>query len=389
MTLRREIPLAEPSLAGNEERYVLECLSSGYISSAGPLVRRFEQEFAEAVGASHAVACVNGTAALHVALRLAGAGPERVVAVSTFSFIASANAAHYTGANLWLIDSETTTWNMNTQMLRDEVILRAKLGKKIPDVVEVVHILGHPAEMEPLLELRDKFGIAIVEDAAEALGASWRTGAPSGHQVGTVGDFGCFSFNGNKIITSGGGGMIVTNDRQSADSAKHLTTQAKRATGEYIHDAVGYNYRLTNLAAAVGLAQLEQLPRHLQSKRTQAGRYNELLKDIDLERPPAARWARPSFWLYSVLTRKVKDVSRLTHSMRLAGVEARRLWPPIHTQFPYRSCEKLGGEVAERIYRRGLSLPSSVGLHVDDQTAVAVALRTAISEQREALPTNG
>ncbi|TDE10591.1 DegT/DnrJ/EryC1/StrS family aminotransferase [Jiangella asiatica] len=373
------IPLAEPSLDGNEARYLAECVESGYVSSVGPFVDRFEAEFASTVGAEHAVACASGTAALHVALRLAGAGPSALVAVSDFTFIASANAAAYAGADVLLVDSEPETWCMNTELLYDEVIRRATVGERLPDAVEVVHVLGHPAAMEPLLELRRRFGVRIVEDAAEALGASWRTGPLTGRQVGTVGDLGCYSFNGNKIITTGGGGMIVTDDAQLAAAAKHLTTQAKVPGAHYVHDTVGYNYRLTNLAAAVGLAQLERLPELLLAKRGIAARYRTALSGSPVSLPPAAAWAQPSHWLSSVLLDPGGPaLDTVVAVLAGDGVQARPLWPPLHRQQPYRSAERLGGAVAEDLYRRGLSLPSSPGLSAADQQRVTTALATAL-----------
>lgn len=375
MSEERLIPLAEPVLTGRERQYVLECLDSGYVSSAGSFVRRFEEEFAEVVGVAHAVACASGTAALHVALRLAGAGPGTAVAVPAFTFIASANAAHYTGADLLLVDSEPQTWNMNTALLRDEVITRARLGRRIPEVVEIVHVLGHPADLDPLIELRDRFGIRIVEDAAESLGATWTAGTTAGHQVGAVGEFGCFSFNGNKIITSGGGGMIVTDNGELASAARHLTTQAKLPGGGYVHDAVGYNYRLTNIAAALGTAQLECLEDRLAAKRRIAEDYRrELTRVPGIGSAPHAPWANPTFWLYSAMLDCDGAPDDVVAGLANAGAVARRLWPPLHQQKPYVTCETLGGEVADRIYQRGISLPSSADMSVAEQGRVIAAV---------------
>lgn len=373
------IPLSVPHLAGNEEAYLAECVTTNFVSSVGPLVGRFESAFADFVDAPHAVACSSGTAALHVALRLAGAGPDKLVATSTFTFIASANAARYTGADLLLVDSEPATWNLDTERLYDEVRRRAAAGERIPDVVEVVHVLGHPARIEPMLALRDEFGIAIVEDAAESLGAVYRTGPAAGRQAGTIGDFGCFSFNGNKVMTTGNGGMIVTSSAESADRARHLTTQAKLAGREYAHDDIGYNYRLTNLAAALGLAQLEQLPGFLERKRAIAERYARELRKIPLEHAPHEPWAEPSFWLSSVLLGPGHDRDAVLDALDAKGVEARPLWCPIHLQEPYRSTERIGAEVAEDLYARGLSLPSSVGLSDEDQERVITVLAGILS----------
>ncbi|ASR37385.1 DegT/DnrJ/EryC1/StrS aminotransferase [Prauserella marina] len=368
------IPLVDPRFPGNEARYLLECIETGYVSAVGPFVGRFEREFGHALGSPHAVACGTGTAALHVALRLSGARPGTLVAVSDFTFIASANAATYTGADLLFVDSESASWNMDTERLHDEVVRRARVGERIPDIVEVVHVLGHPAFLEPLLRLKERFGIRVVEDAAEALGSAWNDGDSGGGQVGTVGDFGCFSFNGNKIITTGGGGMIVSPEAEKAEQARHLINQAKAGEGGYLHDTVGYNYRMTNLNAAVGVAQLEQLPAILAAKRAGAATYADRFAALPLTLPPHAPWAEPSYWLYSVLLPESVEPVDAVAELEAAGVRARRLWPPLHRQAPYRGVERLGGEVAERIYARGISIPSSPGLSEDDRMTVIKAV---------------
>jgi dTDP-4-amino-4,6-dideoxygalactose transaminase len=396
------IPLAVPRLAGNEHRYVAECLDTEMVSSVGGFVARFEREFAAFVGTHHAVACASGTAALHVALRLAGAGHHRVamggldalgdelavadegavVPVSDFTFVASANAIRYCGADPLLVDSEPVTWNMHTELLHDRIVRRARLGRPLPTVIEVVHVLGHPAEMEPLLDLRLRYGIRIVEDAAEALGASWRTGEVAGRQVGTVGDLGCFSFNGNKVMTTGGGGMIVTDDAELAARARHLVTQAKLPGPGYVHDEVGYNYRLTNVAAALGVAQLEQLPDFLAAKRRIARRYNDAFCDLPVMLPPHAAWAEPSSWLYSVLL--APDAGRpdeVVERMAALGIQTRPLWRPLHRQPPYASASRVGGVIADLIWQRGLSLPCSVSLTEADQDRVIEALRATLGSQ--------
>lgn len=368
------IPLAEPSLDGNEAKYLQECIDSGFVSSVGPFVERFERRFAKAVGAKHAVACSSGTAALHVALRLTGAEPGRLVAVSDFTFIASANAISYTGADLLLVDSEPNTWNMDTQLLHDQVVRRARVGERIPDIVEVVHILGHPAEMEPLLALRDRFGIRIVEDAAESLGASWTTGACAGRQVGTVGDFGCFSFNGNKIITTGGGGMIVTDNQELASRARHLTTQARLSSADYMHDTIGYNYRLTNVAAALGVAQLERLDALIDAKRCIAQRYTTLFRDLPVKLPPVVDWAESTYWLYTILLDAPSEANDIVSTLMNHQIQTRRLWCPMHTQPPYCKAERLRGEICLTLYKKGISLPSAPGQDTETELAVATIL---------------
>ncbi|WP_210770409.1 DegT/DnrJ/EryC1/StrS family aminotransferase [Qaidamihabitans albus] len=366
-------------MLGKEHTYVGECLASGYVSSVGSFTKRFEDQLAGMTGSRHAVGCSSGTAALHVSLRLAGAEPGRLVAVSDFTFIASANAVSYTGADLLLVDSEPQTWNMNSELLFDHVVENARLGRRIPDIVEVVHVLGHPAFMEPLIELRDRFGIKLVEDAAEALGAKWTSKAGDRIDVGSTGTAGCFSFNGNKIVTSGSGGMIVTDDEFFAERARHLINQAKSPSGGYEHDTIGYNYRLTNLHAALGLAQLERLDAIVRSKWEIARHYEKMLGGLAMSMAPRANWAAPTYWLYSVLLPAgCKELDEVVRGMASSGVETRRLWPPLHTQPPYARTPRLGGDVSEEIYAHGISLPSSVDLTEDHQGVVVAALERVI-----------
>jgi dTDP-4-amino-4,6-dideoxygalactose transaminase len=355
----RRIPLCEPVLGGNEARYLADCVESGFVSSVGPFVTRFEEEFALRIGRRFAVACSSGTAALHVALLCAGVEHDSEVAVSDFTFVASVNAIRYCGGRPLLVDSEPSSWNMDTAALFDHVTARATRGEQVPPVVEVVHILGNPADTEPLLELRSRFGVAIVEDAAEALGAT----VPGGAQVGTLGEIGCFSFNGNKVITAGGGGMIVCDDPEIAQRARHLTTQARLPGRGYRHDAVGFNYRLTNLAAAVGLAQLEQLDAFLSEKRRIAARYRSNLEshpDIVFPEPPSG--ADGSNWLISVSCRDGDMRDHTLDRLDAAGIDARPVWFPISEQAPFTTCRRVGGTRASELGRRGLSLPSSVNL---------------------------
>jgi dTDP-4-amino-4,6-dideoxygalactose transaminase len=240
-------------------------------------------------------------------------------------------------------------------------------------------LFGHPANLEPILEACARYGVAIIEDAAEALGARWVSGGLAGRHVGTVGRVGCFSFNGNKVITCGGGGMLTTDDEQLARRAKHLTTQARMAGHEYQHDELGYNYRLTNLAAALGVAQLEQLPRFLEQKRAIATRYDTALRSIrGLGCPPRAPWAAPTFWLYSVLVDSREygcDSRALLARLLEHGVSARPIWTPLHKMPLYRDAQRLGGDAATELFERAVSLPSSVGLTIADQERVVAALR--------------
>lgn len=370
----RPVPLSEPCLGGNDRRYLDECLASTFVSSVGPFVERFEREFALRVGARHAVACSSGTAAIHVALRLLGVGPGDEVFVSDLTFVASANPVLYERAVPVLVDAEAGTWNLDPELAAGEIRRRAKAGLRQPKAVEAVHILGQPARLEPLAEACERHGIALIEDAAEALGARWTSGRFAGRQVGTAGRIGCYSFNGNKIITTGGGGMIVTDDPELARRAKHLTTQAKLPGAEYRHDELGYNYRLSNLAAALGVAQLEKLDEHLRRKKEIAARYDAAFRDrAGLILPPRPADVDPSFWLYTIRVDPAAfgiDARALLQRLRAAGVESRPVWTPLHLMPMYRDVPRLGGEVAERLFAEALSLPCSPGLRPEDQERV-------------------
>jgi dTDP-4-amino-4,6-dideoxygalactose transaminase len=376
------IPLAEPFLGGNEQAYLEECVRTNYVSSVGPFVDRFERDFAKFVGSRHTVACSTGTAALHVALQVAGVGPGDEVFVPTFTFIASANAVTYLGARPTFVDSESESWNLDPDLVVEEIETRVRARRQLPKAIEVVHILGHPARIEPLVEVCDRHGVALVEDAAESLGATYVGGPLDGRQVGTIGITGGFSFNGNKVMTTGGGGMVVTDREELAKRAKHLTTQARLPGRAYDHDEVGYNYRLSNLSAALGVAQLEQLSKFIEAKRAIAARYDDALVGLPgVTLPPAAPWARRSSWLYSIHLTDRRLASAMLDRLGAAGVGARPVWPPLHQMAPYQWANVLGdGSVAEEIALATISLPSSVGLSVPDQDRAIGAVRDSLRE---------
>ena len=379
------VPLSEPLLDGNAHAYVEQCLASNYVSSVGPFVDRFEQEFAAFVGSKYAVACSSGTAAIHLALRVLDIGPGDEVFVSTLTFIASANPIRYQSATPVFVDSEAETWNLDPDLVVAEIERRARRGLPQPKAVEVVHILGQPARLEPIVEVCNRHRIAIVEDAAESLGAAYRTGPYAGRQVGTIGTIGCFSFNGNKIMTTGGGGMIVTDDPRLASRARHLTTQAKVPGIEYHHDDVGYNYRLSNLAAALGVAQLERLSGFLERRRQVARTYDAMLRDLPgvtlAPRPP---WCDPSYWLYTIQVTSTRDPhvrERLLTALADQRIQARPIWSPLHLQPVYRTAPRLGsGQTAERLHGGGVSLPSSATLSSEAQRQVSEAVRSAMAD---------
>lgn len=377
------IPLCVPEIRGNEWKYIKECLDTNWVSSVGAFVGRFERELAAYVCTKHAVTTVNGTAALHIALLVAGVQPDDEVLVSTITFIAPANAIRYIGAWPVFMDAEPDYWQMDPQKVVDfleheclwaDGELRNRITGRRVKAILPVHILGHPVNMDPILEAARKYGLVVIEDATESLGAEYR-----GQMVGTLGDIACFSFNGNKIITTGGGGMIVTGNEAWAHRAKYLTTQAKDDPVEYIHNEIGYNYRLTNIQAAMGCAQLEQLYDYIAAKRRIADTYTEALKDmLGITPMHEAPWAFSTFWLYTILVDS--DAFRmgsrdLLRRLQDAHVQSRPFWHPLHTLRPFERCTAYRVVVADRLYRDGLSLPSSVGLRQEEQDRVIQVIR--------------
>jgi perosamine synthetase len=383
--LRRVIPNAVPHLAGNEWKYLKECLDTNWVSSAGPFVDRFEREVAAHVGAPHAVATVNGTAALHVALLAAGVGAGDEVLVPALTFIATANAVTYCGAQPVLLDSEEASWGLDAEKLAEflsrecavrngEVVNRAT-GRVVRALVPV-HLYGHPFDIDAVLEVAGRYPLAVVEDAAEALGARYK-----GRAVGCAGLLSCLSFNGNKIITTGGGGMVLARDEKTAARVRQLTTQARADALEYIHEETGYNYRLTNLQAALGVAQLEQLDGFVEAKRETAAHYRELLARLPgVMVVTEAPWARSTYWMTSALVERgaCPDVRGLLRRLNADGIGARPLWRPLHLQPVYAGTQAYRVEVAEKLYERGLSLPCSVGITAEERQAVVTALAVAL-----------
>ena len=381
MDARRVIPNAVPHLAGNEWKYVKECLDTNWVSSVGPFVDRFEREVAAYVGVPHAVATVNGTAALHVALLAAGVQPGDEVLVPALTFIATANAVTYCGAHPVFLDSEEVSWGVDAGKMadflsrecaiKDETVVNRATGRIVRAVVPV-HLYGHPFDIDAVLEAAGRYPLAVVEDAAEALGARYK-----GRAVGCDGLMSCLSFNGNKIITTGGGGMVLTRDATMAARLRRLTTQARTDAVEYIHEETGYNYRLTNLQAALGVAQLEQLDGFVESKRETAAHYREMLAGVPGVTVAAeAPWARSTYWMTSVLLdeRRCSDVRALLRELTSDGIGARPVWRPLHLQRLFAQAQSYRVEVALRLYDRALSLPCSVGISLDERRTVAEAL---------------
>ncbi|MCU1245882.1 MAG: putative aminotransferase [Acidobacteria bacterium] len=354
----RIIPVADTLLDGNELRYVTECIQSNWVSSEGPFVRRFEEAFAAAAGCRFGVACSSGTGALHLLLATLGLQPGDEVILPAFTMIATANAVTYTGATPVLVDAEPRTWNLGVDLVERKITPRTR-------AIIAVHTYGHPVDADPLRALADKHRIHLLEDAAEGHGAVYR-----GRQVGSLGDAAVFSFYGNKIVTTGEGGMITTNDQRLADLARQLRGHAFSPQRHFWHEYLGFNYRMTNLQAAVGLAQTERLDDLVSRRSRNSFAYSEVLSDVPrLTLPAEADGVKNVFWMYALLVEEAFGCSRdeLRRSLAAGGIETRSMFIPIHLQPIYHQAFR--GErypVAEALCRKGLYLPSGPGLSTAD-----------------------
>jgi perosamine synthetase len=372
------IPLSVPVLGEREWEYVRECLGTNWVSSAGPFVERFERAVCEYLGDGYGAAAVNGTAALHTALLVAGVRPDDEVLVSTLTFIAPVNALRYVGAWPVFMDAESAYWQMDPDKVREFLVTECvarrgglynrSSGRRVRAILPV-HILGHPCDMDPIVEAARRYDLLVIEDASEGIGTAYR-----GKPVGLIGDIGTLSFNGNKLITTGGGGMVLTRRADWAARARYLMTQAKDDPVEYVHAEIGYNYRLTNLQAALGVAQIEKLNDYVAAKRRIAERYAAGLAGVDgITVMREAPWARSTYWLYTVLVDEARygTGSRgLLARLAQAGMESRPLWQPIHLSGAHRGAQAYRCDVSERLFRDALSLPCSVDLRPDDQARV-------------------
>ncbi len=376
------IPLAAPELGGREWEYVKEALDSGWVSSAGPFVERFEESVAAYVGAPNAVATVNGTAALHVAMLLAGVTPADEVIMPTLTFIAPANAVRYAGGTPVFIDCDPSYLQIDVDKLahfvetgcdwRDGALVNSTTGRTVKAIL-VVHALGHPVDLDPVLEIARSRELVVVEDCAESIGARYRD-----RMTGTFGDVACFSFNGNKVVTAGGAGMILTKHEDWADRARHLTTQARAHAFEYVHEEIGFNYRPTSLNAAMGVAQMELVDEYVAVKRRIATTYAQAVDGVPgLSTLGEAPWAFSTFWLSTVLARDASGRA-LVERLRSRGIEARPIWQPMHLSPAQRGAVATDCSTAERLYEQGVCLPSSVGLSAPDQERVIGELLAAV-----------
>ncbi|MBS4052053.1 MAG: LegC family aminotransferase [Methylomonas sp.] len=365
--------LHEPSFNGNEWLYLKECLDSTFVSSVGKFVDRFELELAEFTGAKHAVAVVNGTAALHIALKLAGVTAGDEVLVPALTFVATANAVAYCGAIPHFVDSEATTLGIDAAKLRDYLLSHTeqranqcvnRASGRIIRAMVPMHAFGHPVNLDELLAIARDFNLALVEDAAESLGSYYH-----GRHTGTFGLMGTLSFNGNKTITTGGGGAILTNDAELARHAKHLTTTAKLPhRWEYRHDEIGFNYRLPNLNAALGCAQLEQLPRMLAAKRSLFCRYQAAFMQIaGVKLIAEPDQCRSNYWLQTLLldAERADQRDRVLEASNDAGFMTRPAWALMHELAPFEECPRMDLSMALSLSRRLINIPSSSSLVPD------------------------
>lgn len=366
------IPVCEPTLAGKEKEYLLDCLESNWISSAGKYIPAFEEKFAAECHCKYGVACANGTVALHLGLAALGLEPGDEVILPTFTMIATINAVTYTGATPVLIDSEPCTWNMDVEQLASKITPKTK-------AIIPVHTYGHPVDMDPIMELAEQHGLFVLEDAAEAHGAEYK-----GRRAGGLGHAGGFSFYANKIITTGEGGMITTNNAKFAALAHNLRDHAFSSERHFWHKFVGFNYRMTNMQAAIGLAQTEQMAGFVENRRRNAALYTEYLQEIPgIVTPPEANWAKNVFWMYSIL---VEDEFGLTRDQLRAylaryGIETRTFFIPMHLQpIYYRTFKGQRFPVAEMLCQRGFYLPSASSLTAQQIKYITGIVRQAYEE---------
>jgi perosamine synthetase len=365
----RRIPIAEPVLGEEELDNVIKAVRSGWISSRGAFIGQFERDFALFCGVRYGVAVSNGTVSLHLALAALGVGPGNEVLVPTLTFVGTASAVRYCGAAPVFVDADPKTWQMAVDGLEARITPRTT-------AIIPVHLYGHPCDMDAIEAIAARRGLAVVEDAAEAHGAEYR-----GRRVGGLGAVGCFSFYGNKLITTGEGGMCVTNDGALAERLRLLRDHGMDSKRPYWHEVVGYNYRMTNLQAAVGAAQVKKLEVFLEKKRRIAAWYAETLAPLAaagrLTLQPEAAWARSAFWMYSVLLApEGPSVDEVRNRLGEHGVDSRPFFHPLHTLPPYATGERL--PVAEELATRGLSLPSGVGLEREQVERVCRTLRAAL-----------
>lgn len=376
-TARSAIPLSVPHMGGEESKFVEEAFASNWLSTVGPNVSSFEAEFSALVGLP-SVALASGTAAIHLGLRLLNVGPADEVFCPSFTFVATVNPVVYLGATPVFIDSERTSWNMDPLLLTEALRDRSKRGR-LPRAVIMVHTYGQCADVDAILNVCAEYGVPVLEDAAEALGATYK-GRPSG----TFADVGVYSFNGNKIITTTGGGMLVARNPAWVEKARFWSRQAREPGIGYEHSEIGHNYSMSNVLAGIGRGQLKVLEMRVQQRRAIAFRYRDGFADLEgISLMPQAPWGRHINWLSCFLLNEEFGYSRdeLIATLKVEAIESRPLWKPMHLQTLFGDRECYGGDVAEGLFRRGICLPSSSSLTGEDQLRVINVIREAAGAQ--------
>jgi dTDP-4-amino-4,6-dideoxygalactose transaminase len=370
----KPILLSTPHMGDGELEFVKEAFDTNWIAPVGPHIDAFEQEFCQATGALYGAAVSSGTAALHLALRLVGVESGDEVFCSTLTFIATANPITYLGAKPVFIDSDLTTWNMNPELLWEALERRSKRGT-LPKAVVLVHLYGQSADIDPILEICDRYEIPLIEDAAESLGATYK-----GRSTGTFGRIGIYSFNGNKIITTSGGGMLVSDDEQLVNKTRFLATQARDSAPHYQHSETGYNYRLSNILAGIGRGQLRVLNDRIAARRRNYEIYAAALSKLPgIEFMPEADFGRATRWL-TCLTIDPEAFGADREQVRLAlakqQIETRPVWKPLHLQPVFAKCKCIDGAISEHLFTRGLCLPSGSNLTIEDLERVIHAIES-------------
>jgi dTDP-4-amino-4,6-dideoxygalactose transaminase len=375
MTYR--VYLSPPDVGELEEEYALDALKSGWVAPLGPHVLAFEREIADYVGVEHAVALSSGTAGLHLALLSLGVGPGDDVVVPTLTFAATAFAVTYVGATPIFIDSESTSWNIDPGLLAGFLSERSARGA-LPAAVVVVDIFGQTADYERIESICAEFSVPIIEDAAEALGARHRQG-----MAGTFGRAAVFSFNGNKIMTTSGGGMLVTDDARIADRAKYLASQAREPVPWYEHLSVGFNYRLSNVLAAIGRAQLARLPEMVEQRQRIRSDYADSLLGLGGSVMGDAPWGRGNAWLSLLMLPDAPTAARVRRHMDAARIESRPVWKPLHAQPVFATCERVNAGIADDFFERTICLPSGSALTMEEFQETVTTIRAALGGTHE------
>lgn len=379
--------LSPPHIGTDEKEFVRDAFETNWIAPVGPHIDAFEREFAQKVGAQHAVALSSGTAALHLAVRLCNVGDGDEVLVSSLTFCASVNPILYEGGVPVFIDSALDSWNLDPNLVEDALRRRAARGK-VPKALIAVHLYGQSADIDALVDLCTRYEILLIEDAAESLGATYR-----GRSPGTFGKAGIFSFNGNKIITTSGGGMLVTDDEQFAHRARKLATQARDDAPHYEHSEIGYNYRLSNVLAGIGRGQLRVLDDRVAARRRVFEMYRERLGDLQgITFMPEAPWGRSSRWLTCILIDPQvfgADREQVRLALEAENIESRPVWKPMHLQPAYQQYEVIGGSISEALFRDGLCLPSGSSLSDADIDRISTTIRNLARNTAPQIHTGG